>query len=99
MPFVIQPAALYSKQDLVEMLKPLEINVDHFLTRVQCVKRFRSAWLGEDLLQAIRNTSPLAAKDGKSLPEPEVIAKRRRNKKGDLIGGVFSPSELGISRP
>jgi hypothetical protein len=97
MPFVIQPTALYSKADLVEMLQPFEINVDHFLARVQCVKRFRSAWLGEDLLQAIRTTTPLAGKDGKDLPE--ITVKGRRNKKGDLIGGVFSPVDLGISRP
>lgn len=97
MPFVIEPTALYSKPDLAEMLQPFGIDVDHFLGRIQCVKRFRSAWLGEDLLHAIQNTTPLTAGDGKDLPE--VAVSRRRKKGADLIGGVFSPSELGISHP
>ncbi len=76
MPFEIKPSALYSKKELETMLQPFDIHVDHFLARVQCVKRFRSAWLGEDLLQAIRNTTPLAGKDGKDLPEVTVKGRR-----------------------
>ncbi len=97
MPFVIVPTALYSKPDLAEMLQPFGIDVDHFLARIQCVKRFRSAWLGEDLLEAIRKTTPLAGQGEKDLPE--VTVRKRRNPKSSLIGGVFSPAELGISRP
>lgn len=97
MPFVIEPTALYSKPDLEKMLEPFGIDVDHFLARIQCVKRFRSAWLGEDLLQAIRNTAPLSAKDLPEIPGP---SKRRRRKAVDnLIGGMFTPSELGIRQP
>lgn len=54
----IQPNCLYSRDDLIDMVKPLGIDADGFIARLKPVKRFRLAWWGEDLLEAIRNAPP-----------------------------------------
>ncbi|GMV67506.1 MAG: hypothetical protein KJ050_16095 [Candidatus Omnitrophica bacterium] len=97
MPFEIKPTALYSKTELEAMLQPFEIDVDHFLGRIQCPKKFRSAWLGEDLIEAIKNTPPLADRKNKDLPEV-IVNSRKGKKKAELIGGVFSCKDLGITK-
>jgi hypothetical protein len=92
--FKIEPTAFYSKEDFVAGLEGTGVDIDYFLTRLQCIKKFRGLWWGEDVIHAFRNTTPLAGKDKKALPE---IPKRMRKKAGgDLIGGIFNPTELGI---
>ena len=55
----IDPNTLYSRSDLIEMLKPLGIEADGFIARLRPAKRFRLAWWGEDLIEAIQNAPAL----------------------------------------
>ena len=45
----LQPHALYSREDLIRMLKPLGIDANGWIARIRPRKRFRAAWWCEDL--------------------------------------------------
>jgi hypothetical protein len=59
----ILPNGLYSRQDLIEMLKPLGIHADSFVARVKPIKRLRMVWLGSDLLAALQAAPALNVDD------------------------------------
>ena len=58
----IDPHSLYSRQDLVELFKPLGIDADGLIVRIKPIKRFRRAWWGADLIQAIEKAPALNEK-------------------------------------
>ena len=62
----IDPHGLYSRSDLDKMLRPIGIDADGWIARLKPVKRFRRAWFGEDLLDAIRNAPALGEADKKN---------------------------------
>ena len=68
----IERDALYTRSDLVELLKPLGIDADGFVARIKPVKRFRLAWWGKDLIDAIQKTPPLGEM-GEAENEPEQL--------------------------
>ena len=90
----IKAAALYTKADLEIFLEEAGVDVDHFLSRVRCPKKFRNLWYGEDLIQALQAVPPLSEGEKKELPS--APRKRQKKARGELIGNVFTPSELGI---
>ena len=45
----IEPHALYSRDDLLVLLKPLGIDADGWIARIRPRKRFRAAWWRSDL--------------------------------------------------
>ena len=51
--FEIRHNALYTRSDLVEALAPLGIDPDGWIGRIRPAKRFRQAWWGRDLIDAI----------------------------------------------
>ena len=76
---VFQPNALYTRQDLADLLCPIGIDPDAFVKRVRPVKRFRMAWWGGDLIRAIDQAPVLGE-------APEISARKsgpshRRNEK------------------
>jgi hypothetical protein len=96
---LIQRDALYTRQDLASLLEPLGIDPDTFISRLKPRKVFKRAWLGEDLLEAYRRASPLA--DLHTMPEPKNRGNRKRRSsptKGNLIGGVFTPEDIGLAK-
>ena len=82
----IRPHCLYSRADLVAMLRPLGIDADGFIARLKPVKRFRLAWWGEDLLEAIRNAPALGEVDEKISDARKV--RRKREKPGARLKGI-----------
>lgn len=89
----IDPHSLYSRSDLEEMLRPLGIDPDGFIGRLKPRKRFRLAWWGEDLIEAIRRAPELS--EPVPIPTPKNRGGRRRTG-AKLIGNVFSLGELGL---
>lgn len=87
----IDPDTLYSRGDLAEVLAPLGIDPDFFVARIKPRKVFRSAFLGSDLLEAIRRADPLGA--DRSIPLPRSNGGLRQGKKAV---GSFTPEELGL---
>jgi len=65
--FEINPNALYSRADLLEGLAALGINADAWLARVRPAKRFRVAWWGADLIEAIGKAPELGEGDAGEL--------------------------------
>ena len=79
--FKIEPSALYSRKDLIENLKPLDIDADAWLGRVKPLKRFRMAWLGEDLMDAIHKAPALADRpEAANLPAASNRGNRTRRR-------------------
>lgn len=64
--FEIKPNALYSREDLERELEGI-MDVETFLQRIRPRKRYKSAWWGQDLIDALNG--PL---------EEERMAARRR---------------------
>lgn len=87
----IDPDTLYSRGDLAEVLAPLGINPDSFVARIKPRKVFRSAFLGSDLLEAIRRADPLGADH--PIPPARSRGGRRPEKKAV---GSFTLEELGL---
>lgn len=56
----INPNALYTRSDLINLLEPVGIKADSFVARIRPRKVFRPVWLGKDLLDAIASAPPLA---------------------------------------
>lgn len=94
----LQPNVFYTRQDLAELLRPAGIDVDHFIARLKARKVFRSVWLGSDLIEAYRKVTPLEERDQalcqKRYRKPVTI--RRAKKSQGLIGGTFTPEEIGL---
>ena len=82
----IRPHCLYSREDLIEILRPLKIDADGFIARLKPVKRFRLAWFGEDLLQAIRDAPELGEVDEK-ISKARMV-RRARGKTGARVEGM-----------
>ena len=78
----IERDALYSRADLVELLKPLGIDADGFVSRVKPIKRLRQAWLGMDLLDAIRQAPALKEKADDRQPVDRPQAANGRPRRG-----------------
>ena len=57
----IKPNALYSRNDLGELLQPLGLSVEQFLERVKPPKLFKSVFLGADILEALKTAERLNA--------------------------------------
>jgi len=106
MAFEILPNALYSRSDLEHELKPLGIDVDGWLSRIKPVRRFRSAYWGNDLIRAVNEAPAIdlsrggVGKPGHDLPNPKQHGKRvhttKQVKSVRLIGGHFTLDELGV---
>ena len=109
--FEINPHALYSRSDLLEGLQPMGIDADTWLARIKPTKRFRMAWTGRDLLDAMQRAEPLAERGGDDQPSTAAISvmaalpgrRRGRPRKSEtdsggrrLIGGLWTREELGI---
>jgi hypothetical protein len=77
------PHALYSRRDLIQMLEPLGIDPDAWIGRIRPKKRFRQAWFGEDLLEAIRKSPALAEKsgDGDTTAQPAAAGSRGKRRR------------------
>lgn len=86
----IDPDTLYSRSDLREILDPLGIDPDFFVQRIRPRKVFKQAFLGADLLEAIKTADPLGSTE-KALPP----AKNKGGRKTKRIGG-FDPGEVGL---
>ncbi len=78
----IRPHALYSRKDLIELLRPLGINADSFIARIRPRKVFRSAWFGRDLLDALADAPAL----GGSARESNSRSRKRRAAPGTSQG-------------
>jgi len=72
---VFQPNALYTRQDLADLLHPIGINPDSFVARIRPAKRFRMAWWGADLIAAI-DAAPAMEEDADSPSSDSQIASR-----------------------
>ena len=79
----IDPHALYSRADLIEMLKDLGIDADGFISRVKPKKRFRLAWFGRDILDAIYDAPVLG-----EIEKPASRGPQSRKRKGVRIDGM-----------
>lgn len=99
--FKIDPTALYTKKDLSTYLEQERIDIDNFLSRLGCKKKFRGLWFGEDLIEALRKVSPFNEIEEKTMTEfrTPISTKTRKTQSDDrLIGGIFNPSDLGIRK-
>ncbi len=97
--FKIDPAALYSKNDLTAYLEQEGIDIDHFLFRLKCKKKFRGLWFGEDLIEALRRVSPLSdseEKTAKTVFTQTPPRTRKTKSETQMIGGTINPSNLGL---
>lgn len=52
--FRIDPEGLYSRSELIEAFNDLGVDFDSFVRRAAVPRRLRQAYLGSDLLEAIR---------------------------------------------
>jgi hypothetical protein len=84
----IDPTSFYSRDDLAGMLKPLGIDPDSFISKVKPVKRFRLAWWGADLIEAIEKT-PSIGRD--NTPKPP----KRKKPFGE--DGPITREEIGLT--
>ena len=50
--FEIRENTFYSRMDLAELLTPMGVDVDLFISRLKCRKVFRGLWCGADLIKA-----------------------------------------------
>lgn len=64
----IRPHALYSRSDLIELLKPLGIDADSFIARIRPKKVFRNAWFGRDILSGLADAPALENGNGDTRP-------------------------------
>lgn len=78
MPARIDPTTLYSREDLGELLEPMGIDPDGFIQRVNPSKRFRRAWWGADLIEAIDRAPCLRLGGNPEPAAPRKVAKSRR---------------------
>lgn len=91
--------SFYSRSDLAEMLGPHGVDVDHFISRLRPRRVFRALYRGSDILEAWDRATELSEP---ATPPPTRHPGGRRGKtasnrrKKGLIGGVFSPEELGL---
>lgn len=77
----LNPHALYTREDLIDLLSPLGVDADGFVARIKPVKRFRLAWYGEDLLAAIRKAPPLDGGQGQPAAiEAEGVGSARQRR-------------------
>ena len=79
----IDPNALYSRADLIEMLKVLGIDADGFISRVKPKKRFRLAWFGRDILDAIYD-APVLGEVEKMTPQASRARRRKGSRSADI---------------
>jgi len=99
----LEPNALYSRADLAELLKPLGIDADGFISRLKPIKRFRMAWWGTDLIQAIEKVSPLKerAEDKRSADRPHTEngrTRRGRKPRFEKLDGYLEELKGGADR-
>ena len=79
----IDPHSLYSRSDLIEMLEPIGIDADGWVARLKPVKRFRFAWWGEDIIEAIQSAPALG-----EVEEKTAQSTRARRRKGAQIEDI-----------
>ena len=79
--FRIDPYTLYSRKDLSDHLKPMGINADAWITRLKPEKRFRLAWWGRDLIEAIEAAPALAEKHETAEPPAARNGGNRRGRR------------------
>ena len=72
------PHCLYSREDLREMLDPLGINVNSFIAKIKPIRRFRLAYWGQDLINAVNQTEPITMSETPALPSPRASTGRKR---------------------
>ena len=68
------------------MLEPLGIDPDGFIMRIRPVKRFRLAWWGRDLIEAIEKAPALGEKQEVAIPAARNRSNRRGKGKGNEPG-------------
>ena len=73
----IDPTALYSKEDLRDLLGD-RVGVETFLVRLRPVRRFKNLYWGQDLLDALSCCPPL---DEDRQPEGPAIPQRKEVKR------------------
>jgi len=102
----IDKDTLYSRADLISLLDGSGVDPDFFIGRLKPKKRFRMLFWGQDLLDALAATPILGESEGAADPLPGIPGRKRGRprKQGaipgvkGLIGGMFRPEDLGISK-
>jgi hypothetical protein len=93
-PFRLDPTTLYTRNDLIEALRPLGIDPDAWVGRIRPVKRFRQAWWGADLIKAIEAAPALGAREvtegAADLMATMPAAGNRGNRKARKVGRLES---------
>ena len=86
--FEINPHALYSRQDLIEGLKPMGIDADGWLARLQPLRRFRRAYWGWDLIRAVEDAAELSVAGQAKIPKKANQRKpgRKRPNRVEIAG-------------
>ncbi len=82
--FKIEPNVLYSREDLERELDGL-MDVETFLLRISPRRRYKSAWWGQDLIEALNGSLPdertpvAGSRVGRNRPPrlPPRLAERR----------------------
>ena len=72
-----KPTALYSREDLIELMKPFGIDGDGWLAKIRPARRFRRAYWGADLIRAIEETPEIG-----DTGEPKLAEKLNRHRAG-----------------
>jgi hypothetical protein len=96
---LIQRDALYTRQDLAELLEPAGVDVDTFISKIKPRRVLRALYRGSDLLTAWDSAMELS--EPMSLPAAKNSGNRKRRSsptKGNLIGGVFTPEDIGLAK-
>lgn len=94
----IKPNALYTRDDIIKMLAGFRINPDAFIARIKPVKRFRHAWWGQDLIDAIARAPRLEHSKPEIVIAP-VHRRRGRPRKSEQpvkMIGRWTEEELGL---
>lgn len=103
--FRIDPNGLYGRAELIEGFRELGIDFDAWVARVKPFKRFRLAWLGSDLMDALRRMPDLRehqevskSKTGRlvGLPRSKPRNAKKNIKEGKLVAGLWTQQELGL---